>query len=177
MHHRSSRFFAPLSAPLFSRSRSGSTWLAASPWLAAASLVGLLVGCEAPGVGDPCTPEQIPAGGFVASEAYLETSSVQCRTRVCMVYRLAGIPQFQLPDGSFSCDVAGPDGASCATQEDTEARVYCTCRCDAPQGASATLCDCPEDTHSCVEVIDNEKAGLGVRGSYCVRNGTFEVEG
>jgi hypothetical protein len=132
-----------------------------------------LAACEAPGVGDPCTPESIPVGGFVASEAYLETSSVQCRTRVCMVYRLAGIPQFELPGGGLSCDVTSEN---CADVNETRDRVYCTCRCDAPQGASATLCDCPEDTHSCVEVIDNEKAGLGVRGSYCVRNGTFTAE-
>lgn len=136
--------------------------------LSCAAFALSLFGCEVPGVGDPCTPEAIPPGGFVASENYIETSSVQCRTRVCMVRGLTGIPQFELPNDELSCD---PETEGCATLEETRARVYCTCRCDAPPEAKATLCECP-DTHTCVEVNDNAQAGLGVRGSYCVLNGT-----
>ncbi len=68
-------------------------------WVRGLLVIGLLafgpaaVGCNAPGVGDPCTPENIPSDGFNGSEAYLETSSVQCRTRVCMVYQLQGDPR------------------------------------------------------------------------------------
>ena len=64
--------------------------LSSTMWILAA--FSMLAGCTAPGIGDPCIPESIPEGGFVGSEAYLETSSVQCRTRVCMVYQLTGVP-------------------------------------------------------------------------------------
>ena len=46
--------------------------------------------CGAPAVGDPCLPEQVPDDGFEISEAYIESSSVQCQTRVCMVWKLQG---------------------------------------------------------------------------------------
>jgi len=126
------------------------------------------VGCEAPGVGDPCDPESIPPGGFVASEAYLETSSVQCRTRVCIVYQLPGFPNRE-----NECDPAVV-GGPCATQAETEERVYCTCRCNAPSG-DATTCECP-DGFSCVDVLDSEFAGEGIRGSYCVKSSTVTEE-
>lgn len=126
------------------------------------------VGCEAPGVGDPCEPESIPPGGFDDSEAYLETSSVQCRTRVCMVYQLPGFP-----DRDRTCD-PGAVGGPCATPEETEDRVYCTCRCGAPSG-DATTCECP-DGYDCVEVLDSEFAGPGIRGSYCVKSHTVAPE-
>jgi hypothetical protein len=134
-----------------------------------------MFGCEAPGVGDPCEPESIPEGGFVPSEAYLETSSVQCRTRVCMVYQLPGYPNRE-----NDCDPATlprrPDGspATCATQGETEERVYCTCRCDAPAGDAST-CECP-DEYDCVEVLDSEFAGPGIRGSYCVKSNTVSAD-
>lgn len=124
--------------------------------------------CEAPGVGDPCSPERIPPEGFVNGEVTLETSSVQCRTRVCMVYQLDGIPTFEGPDGP-SCDATVQ---KCASAADTEQRVYCTCRCDAPASANAALCECPEN-FTCQEVIAIGEAGIGVQGSYCVRSSTI----
>jgi hypothetical protein len=45
-----------------------------------------LVACAPTGVGDPCEPEVQPEGGFQPGETVLETSSLQCRTRVCMFY-------------------------------------------------------------------------------------------
>lgn len=132
-----------------------------SAWLVCAVLYAApALGCEAPGVGDPCDPEQIPVGGFVPSEAYLETSSVQCRTRVCVVYQLNGFP-----NRDNTC-VPGTDHP-CSTQQETEDRIYCTCRCKASAGSSntATLCDCP-DGYDCREVL--ELGGEGIRGSYCV---------
>jgi hypothetical protein len=125
------------------------------------------IACEAPGVGDPCIPEQIPPNGFDPRETSLETSSVQCRTRVCMVHNLAGIPQFRGPDDDeLSCN---PRESNCATEADTEERVYCTCRCAAPPGVKASLCECP-DGFECVEVMENNRAPVGVAGSYCVRS-------
>lgn len=46
----------------------------------------ILVACAPTGVGDPCEPEVQPEGGFQVGETVLETSSLQCRTRVCMFY-------------------------------------------------------------------------------------------
>jgi hypothetical protein len=140
----------------------------------AAAVLACSYGCEAPGVGDPCSPESIPEGGFEPTEAYLETSSVQCRTRVCMVYRLDGVPFGVPPCESAEDVIANPD--LCANERSTDDRVYCTCRCDAPQEATATLCECP-DGFSCQEIIDMPGAGLGIRGSYCVRDETIDPEG
>jgi hypothetical protein len=107
-------------------------------------------GC-ATGVGDPCVPEQIPEGGFDENEAYIETSSVQCETRVCGVFKFEGDPRQQ-------------------DQRIVEDRIYCTCRCKAPSKEFAT-CECPDD-FECVEVL--ELGGKGVRGSYCVRRGFWQ---
>ena len=142
------------------------------------------MGCQAPGVGDPCRPENVPQGGFQVSEAYLETSSVQCQTRVCMVYKLKGNTEHTIADdkddASYDCGAAdgncvndSPDcddgdtvAPDCAT-----GRVYCTCRCDAPAGSSTTTCECP-DGYACEEVVATNAAGAGVRGSYCVKKNT-----
>jgi len=113
-------------------------------------------------VGDPCDPENVPTGGFNASEAYLETSSVQCRTRVCMVYHLAG------DTSDPSCDPT--TDPNCPSPTDVEARVYCTCRCDAPADSNTPTCSCPGG-FSCAEVL--QLGGSGIRGSYCVKDETL----
>ncbi len=122
------------------------------------------LGCQAKGVGDPCMPEQVPEGGFVSTETYLETSSVQCRTRVCMVYQLSGDPRPECTPSSQT---------SCATEDEVGARVYCTCRCDAPDDPNASVCKCPSG-YSCQNVLD--LGGPGVRGSYCVLSSTISSE-
>lgn len=134
--------------------------------LAALALIGAIqVGCPAPPVGDPCVPEQIPAGGFDRNEAYIETSSVQCETRVCMVYKLSGDPDcIKNPAKGPACT----DPEKMITQADVDRRIYCTCRCDAANDAFAT-CECP-DGFACTEVLD--LGGPGVQGSYCVKKGT-----
>lgn len=145
---------------------------------AALYLVGL-TGCSTPAVGAPCLPEQVPETGFDETEAYIETSSVQCETRVCMVYQLKGAPR-----GSADCVepsqcrvcVAGdmdcvPD-VCCASDEDVDERVYCTCRCDAPEGDFAE-CSCPTG-FTCAQVL--EQGNAGVRGKYCVRDGTISEQ-
>ena len=145
--------------------------LVSSGLLAMLTLLGS--GCQSPAVGDPCEPEAIPrddingdgrADGFVNSEAYLETSSVQCRTRVCMVYRLSGDP-------SGSCN---PATTECSNPMAVPDRVYCTCRCRAPDDPDATVCECP-DGYECTEIL--ELGGPGVRGSYCVKADTVDTEG
>jgi hypothetical protein len=147
-------------------------FLLACGWL----VIGLM-GCSTPAVGAPCLPEQVPSTGFDPSEAYIESSSVQCETRVCLVYQLSGDPRLD------SCKPAGsvppctemdkakcpPVGATCADKTETERRVYCSCRCDAGDTGFAE-CACP-DGFKCHKIL--EQGGPGVRGSYCVRAGTF----
>jgi hypothetical protein len=117
--------------------------------------------CEEPGVGDPCRPESVPSTGFVSSEVYLETSSVQCRSRVCMVYKLQG------DTNRIDCAESG-----CVSSQDLEERVYCSCRCSGPPEATADFCECP-DGYSCDEVLQSDRGGPGVRGGYCVKSSTL----
>ncbi len=134
--------------------------------LAAVALVLAVssAGCAARGLGDPCVPESIPAEGFVENEIYVETSAVQCRTRACIVFRLAGNPERIV--GSRECMEAGNVG--CVSAEEAELRVHCTCRCSAGGGESnLPLCGCTEGFH-CVDVLT--AGGAGIRGGYCVRD-------
>jgi hypothetical protein len=124
----------------------------------AAALLGFGA-CGAPAVGDPCLPEQVPDDGFEISEAYIESSSVQCQTRVCMVWKLQGAPP-----GSAPC----VKDNKCATQADVDKKVYCTCRCDAGNSRFAE-CTCPSG-YTCTPVL--EQGSEGVRGSYCVLSET-----
>ncbi len=134
-------------------------------------ILGLMAGCPSTGVGDPCVPEQIPSDGFDPQESYIEASSVQCRTRVCMVYRLDGDPSQSFEE----CIAAGGSPQACTihpTDEDINARVFCSCRCDGAGGAPT--CECG-DGFTCTEILN--QGGAGLRGSYCVPNGTVDMTG
>ncbi|GAB4212441.1 MAG: hypothetical protein OHK0013_35210 [Sandaracinaceae bacterium] len=124
-------------------------------------------GCAASGVGDPCVPEAIPLLGFTSRESYVETSSVQCRTRVCLVYRLQGHPERIV--GTASCPSSDPTLAgTCVTEELREDRVFCSCRCSAAgDDTNLPLCQCNEGFH-CVDLLT--QGGAGVRGGYCIRS-------
>jgi hypothetical protein len=136
-----------------------------------------LTGCPSTGVGDPCTPESTPEGGFQASETYLETSSVQCRTRVCMVYKLNGDPTQTFED----CLARGESPAACEdfpSREELSQRVFCTCRCGTASGADdgTPLCECGEGFVCSDDASRGTAAGpiltqggVGIRGSYCLR--------
>lgn len=139
---------------------------AVMPHVTAAMFLALLglAACGAPAVGDPCLPEQVPDDGFEISEAYIESSSVQCQTRVCMVWKLQGAPQ-----GSTPC-LNNP--AKCATEAEVSKKVYCTCRCDAGNSRFAE-CTCPSG-YTCTPVL--EQGSEGVRGSYCVLSETVTSE-
>lgn len=123
-------------------------------------LLVVVAGCTGSPIGDPCIPESIPPGGFDPREIYLETSSVQCRTRVCMVYQLDGNPE----------DICGEPGETgdCIEQTVANNQVYCSCRCSVPAGGQANtpLCDCG-DGFECVDDVVTT-GGAGVRGGYCV---------
>jgi len=136
-------------------------------WLAAA-------GCANSAVGDPCVPEAVPEGGFLESETYLETSSVQCATRVCLVRGLDGDPNNLQPDCSKDPDpLENPADSTCVSENEVERRVYCSCRCGAPAESGLPTCSCPGG-FICEEVL--ETGGDGLRGSYCVRDPLLEVE-
>ncbi len=116
--------------------------------------------CAPSGVGDPCVPEQNPAGGFKSSEAYIEQNSVQCRTRVCLVYQLNGDP-----------NCIDPGDPKCATDKDVRDRVYCSCRCKTGENDTKSgVCQCPEG-YSCESIL-NASTNPGVTGSYCVKTTT-----
>ncbi len=58
--------------------------------------LSVAVSCTPEGVGDPCEPESCPPKeddpsvcDWQAQEVYLEHFSLQCRTRVCMVFRVS----------------------------------------------------------------------------------------
>jgi hypothetical protein len=131
-----------------------------------------MMACSSSGVGDPCTPEQIPEGGFDINESYLETSSVQCRTRVCMVRHFEGDPTkvyYPDPDDPRSTCTAADEGCNRAAQ--VEQAVFCTCRCDAPAGSNTPTCECPSG-FVCEDVLQG--GGVGIQGGYCVRSGALE---
>lgn len=125
------------------------------------------VGCASPAIGAPCLPEQVPENGFDDREAYVESSSVQCETRVCVVYRLRGDPR----EGCIAREpnaMTGDPGKVCVMGKDVEDRVYCSCRCRSPGGFEE--CECA-DGFTCVDLL--EQGGPGVRGGYCIKNGTY----
>jgi hypothetical protein len=102
-------------------------------------LVLASLGCVGDPVGDPCVPESVPPGGFVATETYVETASPQCETRLCVVRGLAGDPS------------PGCTGDPCAAADEIREHVYCTVRCDdegdCPEGFA---CDAVGDQGLCV---------------------------
>ncbi len=129
----------------------GATVLGATVLGATVLAATVLVACTGDGVGDVCLPEQVPDDGFDPQEVYLETSSVQCRTRACLVYRLDGDPR-TLDDATL------------------ENRAFCSCRCSGEQGSNLPLCDCG-DGFRCLEPDDRGFVSTGpdaVRGGYCV---------
>lgn len=139
-------------------------WLELTGIIALAMLAGA---CAEAGVGDACVPEKVPPGGFLSSETYLESSSLQCATRVCLVRGLDGDPSNVQEDGCPLDDPdANPNDSTCVPQSEVDENVYCSCRCGAPEGSGFSTCSCPSG-FKCEEVL--ETGGDGVRGSYCVR--------
>lgn len=122
---------------------------------ASVGLAALSSGCGSTSVGQPCLPAPPPLTGspgeamcngggcFEGSEVYIETRSLQCATRVCLVYQWN----------------------QRAEPEKRSERTFCTCRCDG-EGDPTSFCTCPEQ-FACTRVF--VAGNVGVRGSYCVR--------
>jgi len=131
------------------------------------------IGCTDEGVGDPCIPEAIPCTadgkvcGYKNNEAYLEASSVQCKSRLCLVYKLDNGTQMAVDsDPRVTCDPKNPV-EGCVSDKNLNDSVYCTCRCGT--GGSKTkqeLCDCP-DGFQCRQVLTT--GDPGIVGEYCVK--------
>jgi hypothetical protein len=144
--------------------------------LGAMALLGFLVtACTDDGVGDPCIPETIPCSdpdsngdrkcGFNLQESYIESSSVQCRSRLCIVHKLDNKSNGATPaDPRLICDGEDRDNG-CVTEAEFSQSIFCTCRCDGPS-TSVDFCECP-DGFSCEDVL--QLGGDGIRGKYCVK--------
>jgi hypothetical protein len=142
-------------------------------WIAIAVLAWGLSACADEGVGDPCIPERIPCKGvgdamlcgYDQTESYIESSSVQCRSRLCIVHKLdngnntVGDPTKLCTDDKHESD------PTCVPPEALDDSVYCTCRCGGPK-TSVEFCECPSG-FECQEVLN--LGGDGIKGSYCVR--------
>jgi hypothetical protein len=134
------------------------------------ALVSLSFGCDQPGVGDPCIPEQVPSGGFLPGETYVEVNSVQCRTRACIVHEFrGGDPGYTVEDEGCDPSLNGTPGQEyCFTRAEIEDAIYCSCRCSASGESSAPTCACPSGFSCRDEVITI--GDEGVVGGYCVRD-------
>jgi len=139
----------------------------ASKWIAIAVLSFGVVACANDGVGDPCIPESIPCEGsecgFGSQESYIESSSVQCRTRVCIVHKLDR-GDGKVADPRENC--TNSDSPNCVTDSQLSQSVYCTCRCRDGNKKKVEGCEC-SDGYKCEEILS--RGGDGVRGSYCVK--------
>jgi hypothetical protein len=102
--------------------------------LAAVAGVAVLsgTGCQASGVGDPCTPEAEYTTsflGFSVTEVNTESESFQCLTRLCLVNHFQG--RVSCPYGS--CGANNPDAASsgaCAPSAASGSNLSGTQSCD-----------------------------------------------
>lgn len=144
--------------------------------------VALCLGCDQTGgVGDPCVPEdeaRADFAGYSIKEVGVESRSVQCESRVCLVNHFQGrvaCPRGQA-DGNGSCTTSVGDSvtvpvAAWDTDRPASSSVYCSCRCDGPT-SGARYCECPSG-FSCVKLLDDLGFGQGeLAGSYCVKDGT-----
>jgi hypothetical protein len=117
-------------------------------------------------VGHTCLPDVVPPTGLDDRTSYLSTADTDCGGGVCLAFHLRGDPR---PGCVPTPSVDGSDSGQCATAAEVESRVYCSCRCKAPDGYAE--CGCPSG-FVCVDVLD--QGGPEVRGSYCVKKNTFQ---
>jgi hypothetical protein len=118
-------------------------------------------------VGDRCTPNLTPTGGFHGTEVLTELSNAQCGAGACMAYHLLGDPRCTSAcsacGGTETC--AGCDGTTCVldsigSEPNNGGRAFCTCHCGAGGDPSLPLCTC-ETGMRCI--ADGEGGG-----GYCV---------
>lgn len=168
-----------------------SNWLSKYSLAAGLALASLVSGCEG-GVGDPCVPEEEflkDFSGFSLEQVNVESRSFQCETRICLVNHFEG--RVSCPYGQKDADLAlsptdpkrcrlpgSPDEgvevevAPQTVRRNTDAAVYCSCRCAGPD-KNARYCDCPSG-YGCSKLVDDLSLGSGqLAGSYCIKDGTL----
>jgi hypothetical protein len=114
------------------------------------------------GIGAGCVPQLVPEHGFDPRQRVLEIGSRACTTGVCLVNQLDGDPR-----PGCVVDDEPPQFRKCPTDSEIEHSVYCSCRCDAPEGEPE--CECPSG-FMCEPMFQDAPAGI--RGGYCIRNDT-----
>ena len=124
------------------------------------------IACSEIGVGDPCTPETVPikngVTGFERTESYIESNSVQCRSRLCIVHRLDN-GRDSPADPRVDC-ATKPTEPNCVRLDQLEKSVHCTCKCGGPK--TGEQCECPSG-FTCREILT--LGPDGIRGNYCVK--------
>lgn len=112
--------------------------------VAVAALIALPTACETGGVGDPCTPEQEYVAhftGFDIAEAYVESRSFPCATRICLVNHFQG--RISCPLGQSAADMRacdGPDDTSCGDGIECTAAETFTPPCDPCDPSQDSAC-------------------------------------
>jgi hypothetical protein len=118
--------------------------------VAVAAVAALPVACTSGGVGDPCTPdEEYDAlfDGFDIAENYLESRSLQCATRVCLVNYFQG--RVSCPLGQSAADItpcAGPGDTACAAGQScvvSDTLAQACDPCDPAKDAGCMPLSCP----------------------------------
>jgi len=143
-------------------------------------------------LGEACFPDdewQPLFGNYSLSEVSLEIPSAECASSICLINHFqgrttcpygqaapssteqSGDPICTLPDGRARVAVAVEPQVVERPPEDT---VYCSCRCNGPEGAGP-FCACPEGLE-CTEVVPDlgpyAPGNLDLAGSYCIKPGT-----
>jgi len=139
------------------------------------------IGCADEGVGDPCIPETVPCNalgekcGYKSSESYIEATSVQCKSRLCIVYKLDNKTNGAIPSDPRSlCEDQKQPEDGCVDNDALQKSVYCTCRCDTGGVKSGIdTCTCP-DGFTCEPVLN--LGGSGIVGSYCVAKSSIAAD-
>ena len=139
-------------------------------------------GCPGDAVGDPCIPETIPlvngSPGFDRNQIYIEASSVQCRTRICLVDKFTGDPRNAdqhtqaPPDANPSSDYPfqdcpPPSEASEASEAPTTPRTRLERTCCDQVG------DCEERAKQSNNGELTAEASLGCKAAFVVCSNTL----
>ncbi|MEM9068745.1 MAG: hypothetical protein AAGE52_09570 [Myxococcota bacterium] len=129
-----------------------------------------------------CVPESVPLDGFPGGDLFLETSSVQCPSSICVIDQRDADSALQISGSREACEQANErrirraeeDGEDVGELDDCEPlpsiadRVHCSCRCSLPGGETdETTCACGEG-FVCVD--DAFTSGSDeIQGGYCLR--------
>lgn len=125
--------------------------------------------CHDQGLGDPCVPDQetrADFAGFSEDEVNVETRSMECVSRLCLVNHYRGRVT---PGGPPTTP------APCSHRPARDA-VYCSCRCANVDGRTDDgfpYCACP-DGFTCTQLVSSigQDVERGLTGAYCIPNGT-----